>query len=263
MFDTGSGGNAVENDYVDNTQVTTETVEVPVDTGGEQVEGEQTQANQDTTTEKRPEKGGFVRKLEAKDAEIARLKAELEVKSTPLKVDAEPKEEDFDNLADYYKAVAKWEVKQELGNHQTETRKGEIEKRYNDLSQQYTQKTEAFRKVTPDFDAVVDSFDEPLTPALQQALLESDFGPEIAYYIAKNPEETAKLFTMGIVQLNKEIGRIEARLEQGKSSPEPVVVKTTKAPPPINPISKGTATSTKDPGDMSYDEFREWEKGRK
>jgi hypothetical protein len=70
--------------------------------------------------------------------------------------------------------------------------------------------------------------------AAQDAIMESEAGPEIAYHLAKNPAEARRLAAMSPLSQAREIGRLEAKL----TSPPPLKT-ATNAPEPT-PTVRGT-----------------------
>lgn len=173
------------------------------------------------------------------------------------KVEGEPKLEQFDNIEDYVTAKAKWVAKQELDSTLTarERQTAEAQQR---IQQQTAAETWAKRVAIataelPDFEEVVASsditFDDPVT---LQAIQESDLGPQIAYYLASNPDEADAIARLKGAAAIRAIGRIEAKIE-GKSA------SVTKTPEPIKPVGQ-KAKAEKSPADMSPAEFAAWRK---
>jgi hypothetical protein len=71
------------------------------------------------------------------------------------------------------------------------------------------------------------------------ATLHAEKGPELRYYLAKNPEVSAKLSRMGQYDMSMELGRIEAT-KLGKNKPPSV----TTAPKPVPKIAGTDSKST-------------------
>lgn len=99
----------------------------------------------------------------------------------------------------------------------------------------------------PDFIEVVTSPELPGiqgTPAFQ-AILESDTGAEVMYYLGKNPAKAHQIAALPPLAQVREIGRIEAAIMSGKS--------VSNAPPPPSSVNAGTGTATKEP--RTVDEY--------
>lgn len=111
----------------------------------------------------------------------------------------------------------------------------------------------------PDFVEVVSKADIAISPALQEALRDSDKGPELVYHLAKNPGLAEQLNGMNVRQMDREIGRLESTIG-AKSAPPPPAARTTNAPPPAKPGSPATAPVNADPAKMSQSEYETWRK---
>lgn len=171
----------------------------------------------------------------------------------------EPKLEDFEYDENRYQAALS-------AHHQRQLRKEELaedaefaKQRMDNASQQATQaKQEAFQlraaefaQTAPDFQQVVSSANIPISDEVGAQLMDSDQGPQIAYYLAKNPGEAANIAHLtDPVQAAKEIGRLEARLSQ------PLPKRTTQAPPPVKAVAGNTgAVPDFDPSSASVDDY--------
>lgn len=111
---------------------------------------------------------------------------------------------------------------------------------------------DAASKKYPDFRDVVTSPELPGiigTPAFG-AIWESKIGEDVMYHIAKNPARAHEIVAMSPVGQIREIARIEAAIEAGKT--------VSQAPPPPESVGGGKGTATKDPSAMTYDEFVSW-----
>lgn len=222
--------------------------------------------------ESRPRKGGFQRKIEklTQEAEFWREQAlknpqkqsdSRETRPTEEKV---PKLDDFDSYDEYVRADARYQARQEVKKtlderDQTarhESLKAEKAKRI----EGYHERENTARERYADFDDVVSGSDAPMTEAMRDAVLESDMGPEVVYYLAQNPEKAAAMTKMGVTALNREVGRIEAMIEkqpsESEAAPQNSDKRPTKAPAPIKAVNTGTAkTGETYRKDMSQQEF--------
>ena len=246
-------------------------IEVPIETEPVAVEETTTNATEATTgdssepTEDKP-KGGFQRKIDkltrekadaAREAEFWRNKA-LETKPVEAKADepkGEPSENDFDTHAAYVKALTKWSATQAVDEYRAQQKNESVKTQQQTVQQEFKGRQEAFRAATPDFDEVLADADIQVSNAVISEIVESDQGPALQYYLAKNPEEAKRLSALAPLALAREVGKISARFT---ISQEKTPAKTTGAPPPPTPTGKSTATSTKDPGEMTPGEYRVW-----
>jgi len=87
--------------------------------------------------------------------------------------------------------------------------------------------------------AVYVNRDLQFTPAMAAATLGTEQGPALRYYLAKNPEESAKLARMAPFDMAIELGRIEAtKLVKEKPPSAP------KAPTPVPKIAATNSRTT-------------------
>jgi hypothetical protein len=92
---------------------------------------------------------------------------------------------------------------------------------------------------------------------LNQLLLDSENGPELAYHLAKDAENFARVCKLSPIAAARELGKIEATLTKAPESAKEI--KTTKAPAPIKPVGgSGSANSKEFREDMTYPEFKRW-----
>ena len=122
-----------------------------------------------------------------------------------------------------------------------------------------------FAKSAPDFeDKVLRDPTLPITEAMRDVILDSDAGPELAYYLANNrglAEQIARLPAhLAALEMGRIDGRIAAEKEAKKAAatkPKPVV---TQAPPPPPTVETNDAEVSKDPysDEMSLAEWNKW-----
>lgn len=172
--------------------------------------------------------------------------------------DSEPTIDKFDNFDQYVAAKAEYIAKKQIESTLTARERAQAEQREaaerTKTADSWNKRMAAATAEMPDFEEVLASSDVPMTPPMQQAIMESDIGPKLAYYLANNPDEAEKIAGMSPIGAIRTLGRIEERLSTAK--PE---VKTTDAPPPIKPVG-ARSTVSKDPGKMSDAEYEKWRK---
>lgn len=186
--------------------------------------------------------------LEAERQRYAQQSAPRETSPTA------PKLEQFDNLDDYVAAKAEWVAEQKLAKAFAEREAKEQQRaeqgRRGQLEQTWHQKVNQFRTEAPDFDEVIGSADVQLNETMANALMESDLGPKVAYYLARHPDEAEDMQYMTPQQVYRAVGKIEARLEN-----ESLVKKQSGAPKPVSPVGS-RASSVKSIFDTNdYDDF--------
>lgn len=149
----------------------------------------------------------------------------------------------YQTYGEYVADVTKWQIEQvEAARTRTEQ----------DRTSQYVeqQALAAYQSRIPaaqarhtDFDAVIARpLPAPLTPTLRSALLASEVGPELAYYLTTHPEEYSRIRALPMGPALMAIGRLEAQLETAPAaSHHPVPL-----PAPMAPVGGHSTTGTPD-----------------
>ncbi len=157
---------------------------------------------------------------------------------------AKPKPEQFQNYDEFTEALKDWKIEQRE-QKRTERERAET------TASTWNQRAQATRQTLPDFDAVLSSSTAPMTKAMAETIQDSEKGPEVAYHLAKNPAEAARIAQLSPFAAARELGKLEVSLSA------PKVQKTTTAPTPPTPIGSGRSTEG-DPGKMSMDDYIAW-----
>lgn len=124
--------------------------------------------------------------------------------------------------------------------------------------QDFQARSAQFAAQNPDYFVTIQSPDLRITKEMAEAIKGVDNGPEVAYFLGKNPDLAAKIASLDEYRQFLEIGRLQAEI----SARKPLSAEQSKAPPPIKPV--GTkATVQKDPSRMTDKEFAEWRKTHK
>lgn len=128
------------------------------------------------------------------------------------------------------------------------------------------------RKAHPDFDKVMASMANTDADRVPQFVLnyifESDSGAEIAYHLAKNPEDSKRIASLKPILGLAELGKLADTLSKpaaanGAANGAAPVRERGGAPPPITPLSgSGTGSVNTDPSKMSFKELRAYERAR-
>ena len=120
----------------------------------------------------------------------------------------------------------------------------EIFERQEKLTETFLEKSEKAIERYPDFQSVVSNPLLPINDSMAEFIAESEHGAEVAYFLGKNPIKASQIAHLSPVKASIELTRIEQELA---SKPQQ---KTTKAPPPINPVGvRGKSSSSSTPSD--------------
>ena len=159
---------------------------------------------------------------ERRAAEAERQLAEFRAtKMQPEPVAApagKPALDQFKDYDSYVEAVAEWRASEAV-----RAALSEAEKKTQTAAQaaQNKQRTEsrakaqtAVRQAIPDYDEVVGLSEVVIAPHITDTILESDRGPEVAYYLAQHPDKAEAINAMSPIAAARAIGRIEASLPE-------------------------------------------------
>lgn len=148
-----------------------------------------------------------------------------------------PDMNDFPVYDDYLKESIKYDLrveaeKKRLAN-EAEYKKAQqarVEREYNARVRKSLEKL-------PDYHEVIESAQVELQNIVLETIKESEMGPEVAYFLAKNPEEVERIAAIQSPSTAiREIGKIEARLLAATTPAETKPKRqVTQAPEPIKP----------------------------
>lgn len=206
--------------------------------------------------------GKLAKKLSAKDQEIAVLKEQLKNQPTiaePTQAEqGKPKLADYDTVEEFTEALTDWKMDQRQVQAQaTSQQQAKV--------QNYYQKVEHFQKSAPDFAVAVSEIESQLSrdPNMVEFILESDFGPQIAYHLANNEEEIARISQLSPVRRIAALSKIEVEMAQRKTKPSG----NTTNKQPASRVTTNTGSIAKGDivnKDRSFAEWRVWrEQNRK
>lgn len=160
-----------------------------------------------------------------------------------------PRIEQFENYDDYVVARTKYEIRKEEQTRKETERQAELDRGYG----------ERFKKAAeniPDLAETISSARISMPQPMIEAIKDSDIGPELAYHLAKNPDEALRLSQQAKINpwsAMKELGKLEMKLKMPVAPAQTRQV--TQAPEPIRPVGTGTAGPDKNFDEMSTAEF--------
>jgi len=209
------------------------------------------------------------REREQREALEIRLK-ELEAKVNPPaaqpedELGEEPKPEMFNDMFEYARALAEYTADKKLMERDKEEQARQAKAEQEAKFQAWADRVNAAKNELPDFDDMVQSSDVRVSDPVRDAIIESENGPKILYWLAENTDFAKKLADMSVVSAVREIGKIEARFEKAKDpEPKPVVGKS-KAPAPINPLrgAVNTVDANMDADGNFHGTYQQWKAAR-
>lgn len=119
-------------------------------------------------------------------------------------------------------------------------------------SEAFMEKAETAKAKYSDFDAVVGNPELTINEAMVEFISDSDTGPDLAYFLGKNPIKAQEIAAMTPMKAARELTRLESEVNAKPT------VRTSNAPAPINPIgNRGSAAPT-----IANADFSEYKKLR-
>jgi len=164
-----------------------------------------------------------------REREYWRGRAEQGIKPEPpvqKPVPTEPTIDQFDNYDDFVVAKAAYKIREE-------NKQSDQQRIVQEVENKWTERLTEAREKIPDFQEVLRTTTAPVSDAMIVVMKDSDLGPQIAYYLAKNPQEANRISKLSPVSMAREMGKIEVKITAQSDAPKPN--KITQAPEPINP----------------------------
>jgi hypothetical protein len=196
--------------------------------------------------------------------------------SEGTKAKAKPAAGDFKDAFEYAEALADWKLEEKWSQKQEAERKELQRLQAERVQRTWTANVRKTAAEIADYNTVIADCNIPLTNELRDAILESELGPRIQYYLAKNPDEVERLTSMTVRGMERAFGKLEMMIEeemakhQHKSDdPLPDVKlprKKPEAPEPITPINAtgvGAATGVVDVNGNVVGSYKDYKAARK
>lgn len=194
-----------------------------------------------------------------RDQESEAIKKSAEAKEKESEAeDPEPKQDDFEDWGDYYVKHSEWSRRQ--NQRSIDALKAELKAAEKKVAQS-AQDREAQAQLAPgrekyeDFDEIIGQ--KIFTTPVSDAIMDSDFATDIAYYVGSNPDEATRLANLSPKALDREIGKLELKFSSSdKSEQSTETEKISQASEPITPVgaSETTEQSIFDPK-LSYKQY--------
>lgn len=271
---------------IENQAIETEVVEQPIETTEEtkveekqpaedqketdEIENDDDDADDDTPFPKKAtraleRRNKKINKLRSEKFELEQRLREFELNNQNKQVQqwqpnsgAEPKEDDFENYADYLKALGAYEVRQEYAQREQQSQfERELQSQtnwVNDNVKRVDARVAQAVETIPDLNGLyLENQDviEGYSDATKYAFLEAE-RPELAFYAFAKEGRLEELDSYSPTRLAREIALAEIRGEK-LSKNRPI----SKAPAPIKPLKTG-GTRAKSLSDMSPTELLEY-----
>lgn len=160
--------------------------------------------------------------------------------------DARPQREQFADYESYVEALADWKADQRFSARERERQQQEAFRRAQteqlSVAQAHKEREAKFVASVEDYQEKVNNPNLRISDVMAQAILHSELGPQVAYYLGNNPDEAERIAALPPIAAVKEIGKLETKVAT------PTKPKSS-APPPIEPIKRGSASNAIDTTD--------------
>ena len=252
-----------DTDFEVPTEASPQDVQLVDETASPQVEDETpveaktfTQAELDAIVQKRVAKAerssernyqrSLERQLEVYQSRDRPAQKQVEVQGKPIRNNYTDDVQFIEDLADY-KAKARIDEQFQLRERSAEA--NNQNQQLNRVKEDFNARVAKSMAQYPDFEEIAFSDDLRISQPMSHVIAESPIGPAIAYFLGKNPDESAKIAAMSPRDAVKALGKLEAKLEPptGKS--------LSTAPAPIKPVTSARALSAS-LENASMDEYR-------
>lgn len=175
-----------------------------------------------------------------KDELRAKLEA-LQVKAEPIEASDRPDRAKFSSQEDYEDALTDWKADQRIAKREREQAEAQAKAEFAEVTKQWTDRCEEAKKEIEDFATVMDAADIQISDVVHQALLRSKNGPQLAYFLAKHPDEAKKVNRMHPIDAIRHLDTLERELMEDAEPEKPKSVQRSKAPEPITPVKSSPA----------------------
>lgn len=239
----------------DENELVSNDAENSLDAATEQDDGEadQTEAEAEETGEQAEEKAEDAGKVpdgvQQRINEITRKRREAERRAERLEAKLKKLESQSMDDLDYEDQIAH----KTLNISRREQIENDREAAQELAHEAYQARVEAASSKYPDYAQVTGNPNLAITPAMAETIMDSDYGPDIAYHLGKNPVEAARIAQLNPPSQARELGRIEAQVSAPKPAPK-------TAPAPVKAVGAKNSSGTKDPAKMTMAEYAAWRK---
>lgn len=201
----------------------------------------------------------------ALEAKLQEMEAKLNPPARTEEADEKPKPSQFTDAFEYAEALAEWAGENALRNRDKQQAEAQAAKERDTVVKTWIDRQKAYESMAPDYADTIASSDVHVSDQVRDAIFESEAGPQILHYLAKNPEVAEALASKSARQALVEIGRLEAKLSGDKTPVTAKPVDTpSRAPAPITPIKATKAVDSPVGSDGEFHgTYAQWKEARR
>lgn len=185
-----------------------------------------------------------------------RLAALEAARTAPTEEAGKPTRDKFATDDEFTDALADWKAEQALIRREREQQMARFQAEAQEIDAAFSSRLKVIAEDIPDYEEVVSKSTVNMPDFHIMALKEMEHGPEIVYYLAKNPSDTRRIAAMRPVKALMELMEMNAQLRPERK-PEPEQVVSKPKPKGIDPINPVKGTTVPNPGaPKSFAEYK-------
>src|SRR5262252_8438518 len=169
-----------------------------------------------------------------------------------------PRQEAFQSYEEYIEALTDWKADQASAKAEQKRQAATAQEQAQQQAATWRSRVEQARAKHEDFDDVLAGTEHIiLSKPLQDAIATSEDGAMLSYELAKQPQELERIASLPPLAAIRALGAFEAKItatSNGKAPTQRPAV--SRAPEPIEPVTRGGPMSTKPYDQLPYQEFK-------
>jgi len=152
--------------------------------------------------------------------------------------EARPHQDQYQSYEEYIEALTDWKLSERLTAERARLHQ---EREAQTVVQGFEAEMKSAREKHADFDAVVFNPDLRVSETMRDAIVHSEDGANLAYYLGQHPEEAARIAALAPMAQVLAMGRLQASLDARATTR---VAPTSNAPAPISPVKASAPSPT-------------------
>jgi hypothetical protein len=174
--------------------------------------------------------------------------------SPPVSNKPKPQEKDFETYAAYNEALVDWKFDQQRAADATKAAADRAAEQEAALGRAWNERVDKVTAIHPDYLQVMagEAQELDISPAMNRAIFTMERGPEVAYFLAKHPEDCIRIAKLDPLQAAAELGAIRAGLTK-PAAPAAAGTPAAKLPKPAASVGGGAAPYVVDLNDPKLD----------
>jgi hypothetical protein len=156
---------------------------------------------------------------------------------TKAEAKAKPEAKDFETYETYVEALTDWKLEARETQRNQEQAERTARESQQKIADSHAGRIEKAKERYQDWDDVMTAANSmPITREIHAAIVESDFGPDIAYHLATHPDDVKRIAALPPLRQIAELGKLEVQFEK------PANAATHNKEPQKKPLPKPAAT---------------------